>query len=174
MTENIFNDFFENKKKEIQWTCREEKLQDMISHLTIYLQPGDWVFLDAELGAGKTTFIQSFLKEIDPHLKTTSPTFSILNTIQIENHKLFKKIIHLDLYRIQNPKELYYLSLEDIFQKENSLVFIEWPWNLEIEDYQSFFKVTNCEKPRKIFLIEIHGDGNHRNYILKNVDLFKI
>lgn len=83
------------------------------------------IFLNGELGAGKTTFARGFLqaKGIKDHIK--SPTYALVESYETEN----TIIHHCDFYRIQNPQELSYLGMEDYFK--GSICLIEWPAKAE-------------------------------------------
>lgn len=97
------------------------------------LRAGDVVLLDGDLGSGKTTFVQAVLESFGYKDPVRSPTFSIMNTYPVE-YKKIRTIYHLDLYRIEDANELDQLGLEDIFNDQNSVVFIEWPRS-EVEQF---------------------------------------
>lgn len=88
------------------------------------LTKGDLIFLNGNLGSGKTTFTQMLLKHLNYQGRVKSPTYAIYETYQLSELTL----IHMDLYRISNPEELYYLAIEEIIDEEN-IVVIEWPEN---------------------------------------------
>jgi len=90
------------------------------------LNVGDVVFLEGELGSGKTTFVQGVAKSLGYDGPVRSPTFTIVNIYPVA-HETIKKIIHVDLYRIKDESELRTLALEELIQDPNSVTFIEWP-----------------------------------------------
>lgn len=76
-----------------------------------------------ELGAGKTTFIQGLCKELGITVEVNSPTFSLVNQyFTPEGSTLY----HFDLYRIEDPGELYDMGYEEYFYSGDRC-FIEWP-----------------------------------------------
>lgn len=81
------------------------------------------VLFRAEMGAGKTTFINAVLRAMDIRETEGSPTYSIVNTY----HSLeYGEIYHFDLYRIQSLEEALAIGIEEmIFSK--AFCFIEWP-----------------------------------------------
>lgn len=82
-----------------------------------------WViFLEGELGAGKTTFVRACLQTLGEKGKIKSPTYTILESYDINKWHIY----HLDLYRLVDPEELYFLGLEDHLTPE-SIFFVEWP-----------------------------------------------
>ncbi|MEM0173170.1 MAG: tRNA (adenosine(37)-N6)-threonylcarbamoyltransferase complex ATPase subunit type 1 TsaE, partial [Sulfolobaceae archaeon] len=74
-----------------------EELNNFVTFIKNFIQKKDIVCIEGELGAGKTTFVKSFLKLFD-YEGVSSPTFSIINEYQLGDFK----IIHADFYRIEN------------------------------------------------------------------------
>ncbi len=88
--------------------------------------------LAGDLGSGKTTFIQGFLRGLGIRKKTTSPTFIIMRRFKIENCKLkIENLHHVDAYRIKKPCELPALGLKEIFADSKNIVLIEWADNIK-------------------------------------------
>jgi len=71
------------------------------------------IILEGDLGAGKTTFTQSFIGEGE----TLSPTYSILSEC--------KNFLHADLYRIEKNEEILQLELSG-YLEEKQYFFVEW------------------------------------------------
>jgi len=71
-----------------------------------------------DLGSGKTTFIQGFLKGLGVKNKVTSPTFVIM--------KHYKCAYHIDCYRLRKPAELTNLGFKEFLNKPKSIFLIEW------------------------------------------------
>jgi len=80
------------------------------------------VYLEGEMGAGKTTLIKTILRILGVKDIISSPTFSLVNTYELPNHK---PIYHSDLYRVENEEELYDIGFDE-YLESNSLIFIEW------------------------------------------------
>ncbi len=78
-----------------------------------------------ELGAGKTTFVQGFIKSAGIKNKITSPTFVIIKNYKLKT-KNYNCIYHIDCYRIREPKELIKLGLKEIFKNPKNIILIEW------------------------------------------------
>ncbi|MDO8429995.1 MAG: tRNA (adenosine(37)-N6)-threonylcarbamoyltransferase complex ATPase subunit type 1 TsaE [bacterium] len=91
------------------------------------------VALRGELGAGKTTFVQGFMKALGVKNRITSPTFVICRKYKLKSQKskvksqMFFNVYHLDLYRINKPKELLDLGFKKILKDPRVIVLIEWP-----------------------------------------------
>jgi tRNA threonylcarbamoyladenosine biosynthesis protein TsaE len=80
------------------------------------------VFLHGDLGAGKTTFAQSWLRALGVTGAIKSPSYSLVERYQSPaGHAL-----HLDLYRLSEASELHYLGLDD-YLAGAVLMLVEWP-----------------------------------------------
>lgn len=90
------------------------------------LKPGDIVFLQGEMGAGKTSFVQGVFSYFDSLRRVISPTFVILKSYEIDKNGI-NYFNHIDLYRIENETDIQSLGLEEILYEKNSVSFIEWP-----------------------------------------------
>jgi tRNA threonylcarbamoyladenosine biosynthesis protein TsaE len=89
------------------------------------LREGDVVALSGQLGAGKTTFVRAAVRACHGEDQTSSPTFTFWHRYEAVPAQPAAPIDHLDLYRIEDPRELSELGLDDVFDG-TSIVFIEW------------------------------------------------
>lgn len=92
------------------------------------------VYLNGELGAGKTTFVQTIARDYGIQEPLTSPTYPIMRSYDIPNDRLasgakrrFKKLVHIDAYRLEHPAQWQQLKPEQFLGEEGTVVFIEWP-----------------------------------------------
>lgn len=79
------------------------------------------VYMEGDLGAGKTTFVRAALQELlgeNEHIP--SPTFTLVQTYETSKGSVW----HYDLYRLQDPEEVLELDMEEAFN--TGIVFIEW------------------------------------------------
>ena len=95
--------------------------QAIAERLGRLLAPGDVLALVGGLGAGKTTFVQGLARGMDvpPDRHVASPTFALVN-----EHPGRVPLVHADLYRIEDARELAELGLTDAFDR--AAVAIEW------------------------------------------------
>ena len=85
------------------------------------LRGGDVIALTGELGVGKTLLTQGIARGLGiPYGQVNSPTFSL---IQVYEGPV--PIIHVDLYRLEDPAAILQLGLEDYFIDKN-IVIVEW------------------------------------------------
>ena len=80
------------------------------------------LYLCGDLGAGKTTLAQGFLRACGITGPVRSPTYSLLQLYPLEG----QTVVHLDLYRLRTPEELEHLGLEE-WALPGCLWLIEWP-----------------------------------------------
>jgi tRNA threonylcarbamoyladenosine biosynthesis protein TsaE len=85
------------------------------------------IFLEGELGAGKTTFTKGILKGFDYQELVKSPTYNLVEIHETKNYKVF----HFDLYRISEPIELEEIGIDEYLKELGSVSIFEWPKNGE-------------------------------------------
>ena len=91
--------------------------------LTELLAPPKLVLLRGDLGAGKTTLVKGIAAAFEAAAEedVTSPTFTLIHEYRGPRANLY----HIDLYRIDTPRELETLGLDDLCS-DNSILLIEW------------------------------------------------
>ena len=85
------------------------------------LKPGDLVVLEGDLGAGKTALARAIIRALagDPLLEVPSPTFALVQPYDT----LRGPVLHADLYRLGDPREVDELGLLD---NPEAIVLVEW------------------------------------------------
>ena len=129
------------------------------------ISKNDCIFLAGEIGVGKTTFTRNFInylqkKEGVDESEVLSPTFNLLYEYNINRFK----VMHYDLYRIKNTKEIDQLG---IFNEEMNLVkIIEWPQLIKtniIDKIEINLNYSDKENEREI---NIKGYGKWKEFIV--------
>ena len=85
------------------------------------LNPGDIVYLEGVIGAGKTTLVQACARQLGVTEPVTSPTFALAHRYTGQT-----TIAHLDLYRLADQPERDVGDLKD-YLAEDAYAFVEWP-----------------------------------------------
>lgn len=88
--------------------------------------------LAGDLGAGKTTFVQTLATELGVSEPVTSPTFTILKGYETTD-TVWSQLLHMDAYRIEDSSELGPLQFNDLINTPDTLFCIEWAE--KISDY---------------------------------------
>jgi len=137
-----------------------KKFSEKISKI---IRSGDVIFLYGEIGTGKTTFVRFCINYLESKsgIKSSevlSPTFNIVYDYDVRN----VKILHYDLYRLKNYKDISQLG---IFETSKDYIkIVEWPELIESKPKDRidvFFKYSKLPDSRKV---EIVGFGKWRNY----------
>lgn len=89
------------------------------------LKPGAVICLDGDLGAGKTVFVKGVAKGLGITDTVCSPTFTILQEYRDGRMPLY----HFDVYRIEDPEEMYEIGFDEYLYGEG-VCLIEWAKNI--------------------------------------------
>ena len=126
--------------------------------LAAMLAPPKLVLLRGELGAGKTTLVKGIAEGFDAAAEedVTSPTFTLIH----EYHGPTANLYHIDLYRVDTPRQLETLGLDDLIG-DKSVLLIEWG-----EKFPRFVKERDVE-----IVLERVGE-NERRVIVSDLRTF--
>jgi len=137
--------------------------QNFSKNISKIINVGDIIFLYGEIGVGKTTFVRFFINHLESkkgikNSDVLSPTFNIVYDYDVGNIK----ILHYDLYRLKNYKDISQLGM---FETSNdSIKIVEWPELIEAKpkdrvDIQ--FQYSKLIDSRKVKII---GFGKWKDY----------
>lgn len=104
-----------------------EQLREYTANMLNILEPGDVLGLRGDLGSGKTAFVRELLGNFGSKEDVTSPTFVIQKSYQLPDNSKFKKLIHIDAYRLDSGEDLNKLGFQELLKEKGSLIVIEWP-----------------------------------------------
>ena len=91
------------------------------------------VELVGDLGAGKTTFMKGVGEFFEVSEEIVSPTFLIQRNYEIQKEGSFKRLIHIDAYRIEKIEELETIGWQNYSTDPANIIFIEWPANMRTD-----------------------------------------
>ena len=137
-----------------------KKFSENISKI---IKSGDVIFLYGEIGTGKTTFTRFCINSLETqksikNSEVLSPTFNIVYDYNIKNIN----ILHYDLYRLKNYKDILQLGMFENSKK--NIKIIEWPELIKSKPNDRidiFFKHSKSIDER---IVEIIGFGKWKNY----------
>jgi len=89
------------------------------------------IALEGDLGAGKTVFTKGVAAALGVKTAVTSPTFVIQKRYDLPEGAHWKRLIHIDAYRLGGEDELRTIGWDTIATDPNNLVIIEWPQQVE-------------------------------------------
>jgi len=141
-----------------------EHLQLISKRIVDKISEKDCIFLVGEIGAGKTTFTRSLInslqkKEGVEETEVLSPTFNLLHEYDIKKIK----VMHYDLYRIKDNKELDQLGI--FSENMNSIKIIEWPQLVEtnVRDRLELHLSYSRDENERILILKGLGKWNEFN-----------
>lgn len=107
---------------QVRRTASEEETIALGEELARALPPRVVVLLIGELGAGKTTLAKGIVQGLGAARAedVASPTFTLIH--EFGSHP---KVYHVDLYRLEEPRELATLGLEELLERD-AVILVEW------------------------------------------------
>ncbi len=116
----------------------ENKTLNLAKQLSKVLNADDIILLNGTLGAGKSVFARGIIQSLSlfPDEDIPSPTFTLVQQYETPNTYIW----HYDLYRLNNPEEIYETGWEDILYQD--IILIEWAEKLQHLKPSRYINVT--------------------------------
>jgi tRNA threonylcarbamoyladenosine biosynthesis protein TsaE len=106
----------------MEWVTHSDGATEAVgAQLVMALSGTGVIFLNGDLGAGKTTFCRGVLRALGYTGAVKSPTFTLVEPYEFRELNIY----HFDLYRLGHPDELNYLGVDEYFH-DQALCLIEW------------------------------------------------
>ena len=151
------------KKKSLEWrNCSEENLfSEIADWVKEYCGPGTLLFLEGEMGSGKSTFARAVIRHLAKDtLSHGSPTFPLVHEYRSDQGF---PIYHIDLYRLKSEEELELSGIAEQIDSRDALVLIEWG-----SMFSGFFSsYSHARSGKRVYGIEISVQGEKRDYKIR-------
>ena len=140
-----------------------EDTQNFSENISKIVKAGDIIFLYGEIGVGKTTFVRFFINYLESkkgikNSDVLSPTFNIVYDYDVRDIK----IIHYDLYRLKNYKDIFQLGMFETLK--DHIKIVEWPELIESKPKNRIDILFQYSKAMNSRKVKITGFGKWKNY----------
>jgi len=140
-----------------------EDTKNLSKNISQIVGGGDIIFLYGEIGVGKTTFVRFFINHLEnkngiKNSDVLSPTFNIVYDYDVGN----RKILHYDLYRLKNYKDISQLGMFE--NSRDNIKIIEWPELIKSKPKDRIDILFQYSKSMDSRKVRIAGFGKWKDY----------
>ena len=140
-----------------------EDTQNFSKKISQIISTGDIIFLYGEIGVGKTTFVKFFINHLEykndiRNSEVLSPTYNIVYDYDVKEIK----ILHYDLYRLKNYKDISQLGMFET--SNNHIKIVEWPELIQLKPKDRIDIKFNYSRTIEARKVEITGFGKWKDY----------
>jgi len=140
-----------------------EDTKNLSKNISQIVGGGDIIFLYGEIGVGKTTFVRFFINYLEnkngiKNSDVLSPTFNIVYDYDVGN----RKILHYDLYRLKNYKDISQLGMFE--NSRDNIKIIEWPELIKSKPKDRIDILFQYSKSMDSRKVRIAGFGKWKDY----------
>ena len=137
--------------------------QNFSKNISKIISARDIIFLYGEIGVGKTTFVRFFINYLESkngikNSEVLSPTFNIVYDYDVGNIK----ILHYDLYRLKNYKDISQLGMFETSQ--DCIKIVEWPELIKTKPKDRIDIIFQYSKSMNSRKVKIIGFGKWKGY----------
>ncbi len=135
-------------------------------NLAKYLNKGDVIILNGDLGAGKTAFVTGVASYWNKENEVSSPTFTIINEIVLKDDL---SLFHFDVYRLSDEDEFYAIGGEEYFEK--GITFMEWGETIKSALPKEYLeiRIDKNNDNENLRIINLIPHGNHYEELTERI-----
>ncbi len=136
--------------------------------LAKYLNIGDVIVLNGDLGAGKTALVTGVASFWGKENEVSSPTFTIINEIVLNDDL---SLFHFDVYRLADEDEFYAIGGEEYFEK--GITFMEWGETIKNALPKEYLeiRIDKDDRSDNIRIFNLIPHGNHYKELIDSIKI---
>lgn len=145
-------------------------MEKLAGEIALLARPPLRIYLQGNLGAGKTTFVRGFLRRLGYTGIVKSPTYTLVEPYIFNGNNPNLQVYHFDLYRLNSPEELEDIGLRD-YLGQSALFLVEWPEKADtiLEPADLFVRIEMSEKSAGERRVQLTANTTNGRTILQSL-----